>query len=135
MKAMLVKRLIIKKCTHVVRIRNRYAPGFWHWSDAGELQGLATVWDSLRVIEMIVEGVSEYAHPNFLSMHSAFTTDESGRFHFRHGSRLKKSDFQATLYVALSGDVFVHLFDELGKRISDGTIDQVDETNWGKPAA
>lgn len=78
--------------------------------------------------------LSEYAHPNFLSMQSAFTTDASGRFQFRHRGGLRKIDFQVLHYVALTGDIFVHLFDELGKRISDGTIDQVGETNWGKPA-
>lgn len=78
--------------------------------------------------------LSEYAHPNFLSMQSAFTGDGSGRLVFRHGGGLRKGDFEAMHYVALSGEIFVHLFDELGKRIGDGTIDRVDQSNWGRPA-
>lgn len=66
--------------------------------------------------------LSEFSHPNFLSNQSAYRL-KSDKFVFRHEGGLLEEDFQLPAYVILGAGLFTAVFDALGKRIDDGTID------------
>jgi len=65
--------------------------------------------------------LSEFSHPNFLSHSSAFTVDTANRrFMFCHDdSELQERDFDLIVYLVISADLFVILFDHLTRKITD----------------
>jgi hypothetical protein len=71
--------------------------------------------------EMLKEGynwLSEFAHPNFLSHSGAFSLDKTtNRFVFHHDRALEDGDFQHAIYLSISADLFLPLFDWFGKQM------------------
>jgi hypothetical protein len=65
--------------------------------------------------------LSDFAHAtNFLSHSSAFTVDTANRrFMFCHDGELQERDFDLIVYLVISADLFVILFDHLTRKITD----------------
>jgi hypothetical protein len=58
--------------------------------------------------------LSEFAHPNFLSHSNAFTLDKAAHWMvFRRDDELQKDDFQHAVFLSISAELFIALFDML----------------------
>jgi hypothetical protein len=69
--------------------------------------------------------LSEFAHPNFLSNASAYTLDiPNRRFVFRHEGDIQESDFQLITYLDISAGLFVQLFDDYLRLLTENGLIQ-----------
>jgi hypothetical protein len=64
--------------------------------------------------------LSEFAHPNFCSNCSSYTIDKAKRrYVFRHDGDIRESDFDLLVYLEISADLFICLFDNCTRRLTE----------------